>query len=597
MKSHALYGSTFAYSTLSMKKCPIIALCLMLLAASIAHGQGDSRTGVRDPFDIGQGRSFSASTAPRPAPRVEDPGVFSEGILADVREALDIIRTRHASGSKLDVNAVTKASINAMLSQLDPHSTYFDSNEFGQLLSDQNAEYSGTGSTISGFIRNSALETFVLSTHPDSSAANAGLLFGDRIVSVDGASVSGLQSDVIRDKVRGPRGSTVTLVLERAATGKVEKIVMQRERVFQSSVSGNFMLRDGVGYIGLTESFTMTTAAEFEIAMIELKRKGMKSLVLDLRGNSGGILDQAVRVAERFLPPGSSIISQRGRFSSEFWRSQNRDHETMPLVVLVDVHTASASEIVAGALQDNDRALIIGQNTFGKGLVQDVVKLPNGSGMTLTTARYYTPSGRSIQRSYAGTSLYDYFQHRQAAGAEQSADTRTLTNRPVVSGTGIVPDQAVAVEEMDAERSGLLDPIFFFVRQTVYEKRSGRAALSENERIRQSVIFNDKRMAEDLLPAFQEFALNNGWKLKSETLRRNESFIKRQLEYYLGLATFGPETANRLRVESDTAVLNAIEALPKAAALAELARKMGRPQASKKPPGRIPGGQGRNRRN
>ena len=223
----------------------------------------------------------------------------------------------------------------------------------------------------------------------------------------------------------------VRMTVERVASGRLETIEMKRDRVFQPTLPNYFIVRDGIAYIDLSEGFSHTTSAEFAAALKELHRRGMTSLILDLRNNSGGILDQAIKVAEEFLPAGSAIISQRGRsiIDNREWRSANRNPEKLPMVVLVNDQTASASEVVAGALQDNDRALILGQNTFGKGLVQNVVGLPMGSGLTLTTARYFTPSGRSIQRTYTGTGMYDYFNHRTSGGTPTPGPHRPATTR------------------------------------------------------------------------------------------------------------------------------------------------------------------------
>src|SRR5215203_441307 len=428
-----------------MKKFLSFACALCIFASVSVRGQAISQAPGSDPFQIDRGSSFSASTKPGARVTGSAPATAAAGkIVSDVEQALDIIRRNHVNGARLAAAELTKSSVTGMLAELDPHSSYFDAAEYSELLGEQDSEYSGTGSTISNFLKNGVLETYILSTHPESSAARANLQYGDRIVSVEGVPVGGLTSDVVRDKVRGPRGSFVRMTIERASTGRIETIDLKRDRVFQPTLPNYFIVRDGVAYIDLTEGFSHTTSGEFAAALKELHRRGMTSLILDLRANSGGILDQAVKTAEEFLPAGSTIISQRGRspIDNREWRSANRNPETIPLVVLVDGDTASASEVVAGALQDNDRALIVGRTTFGKGLVQNVLDLPMGSGLTLTTARYYTPSGRSIQRTYSGTGMYDYFNHR-SAGTETGPkpEAHTVTNRVVFGGNGITPDE------------------------------------------------------------------------------------------------------------------------------------------------------------
>ncbi len=565
----------------------------------------DSQHPSAGTFAIDAGTLFSASPATRRAElsRARVPASATAKIASDLQQAIEIIRNNYADGAGVDEDAVIKSAITSMLAQLDPHSSYFDAAEFRELLAEQDSEYSGTGSSIANFIKDGRVETYIIATHPDSAAAAAQLQFGDRMVAVNGIPIAGLTADIVRDKVRGPRGTTVRITVEHATTGTIETLEMRRDRVFQPSIPHFFMVRDGVGYVGISEGFSHTTSTELSAALEELRRRGMTSLVLDLRGNGGGVLEQAIKVVEKFLPAGSSIISQRGRyaFDTRTWKSTNRHPLDLPIVVLVDEQTASASEVVAGALQDNDRALIFGQNTFGKGLVQNVLELPMGSGLTLTTARYYTPSGRSLQRSYATTGLYDYFNHRSAQKGDESLaeESRTITNRIVRSGRGITPDEVTETERFSSIRAGLLDPIFFFVRDVMRGKVGKTAGdrVSSKDRVRQSIIFDGGPVAEDLLPAFQTYALDRGWKVSAVTLANESEFIKQQLRYQLALAAFGPETAAQSRIRGDKQVAKAINALPRAATLAAAATQV-RLSAEKKKTRRVafPTGQGRNRR-
>ncbi len=587
-----------------MKKFLSFACALCVFGPLMVAAQTTSTIATSDPFQIAQGSSFSASTAPRTSSAIESRSSTPAAgrIVLDVREALDLIRREHVTGSNLNDAGLMKASVRAMLAELDPHSSYFDADEFSELLGEQDSEYSGTGSTISNFVRNGATETYILSTQQDSPAAHAKLQYGDRIVLVDGVAVSGLPSEIVRDRVRGPRGTIVRMAVERAATGVIETFALRRERVFQPTLPNYFIIGKGIGYIDLSEGFSHTTSAEFTVAIKELHRRGMNSLILDLRGNSGGILDQAIKIAGEFLPSGSMIISQRGRspIDNREWKSSNRNPENMPLVVLVDDQTASASEVVAGALQDHDRALIVGENTFGKGLVQNVVGLPMGSGLTLTTARYYTPSGRSIQRSYAGTGMYDYFNHRSAgASVQPRSEAHTSTNRTVFGGNGITPDEPFESVKFDSQRVALLDPIFFFVRDLVNARPTSiNSSISSRDDIRQSIIFGRQPVGRELLQKFLEYAKRPDSNISSTTILENSAFIAERLNYELALATFGPGSAKHSRIVSDAAVAHAIEALPRAAKLAETARQARISTESKKTRRvAFPTGQGRNRRN
>lgn len=560
-----------------------------------------SRVAGAEPFSVATGTSFSAS----PAGRREAPGESAmtsaaTRVASDLQQALEVIRSNHLYGNDLNTASVVKSSISGMLGELDPHSTYFDATEFRELLGEQSSEYSGTGSTISNFIKDGRAETYVVATHPDTAASRANLQYGDRIVAVNGNPVSGLASALVRDQVRGPRGSVVQVTVERAATGATEIVEMRRERVFQPSISSFGVIRGQVGYVALSGGFNHTTMTELNHALKELRRRGMRSLVLDLRGNTGGILEQAIEVAEKFLPAGRSIISQRGRYSFDerVWKSLNHSAERLPMVVLVDEQTASASEVVAGALQDNDRALVIGQNTFGKGLVQNVLELPSGGGLTLTTARYYTPSGRSIQRGYEGTGHYDYFHHRSNANGPR-AKARTVTNRPVFGGQGITPDELTEKDGYDSNRAALIDPIFFFVREIINGRsRKFENLISSKDQIRQSVIFGTEPIAQDLIPAFREFIQGQHWSIRKEIVDSEAGFIGRQIKHQLTLAAFGSETAELSLVESDQEVAKAIGALPRAARLAEAAERI-RLTADDKKTRQVayPAGHGLNRRN
>ena len=464
------------------------------------------------------------------------------------------------------------------LRSLDPHSNYFDQAEWKDLLDEQRSGYTGIGATIANFDKGGVTDTFVLSTFPGSPAFKAQLRYGDKIVAIDGEKMSGKGSDFVRDHIRGANGTILRLTVERVATNRIETLEIRRNCVPQPSIPDAYMLRPGIGYIALSEGFNYTTADEFDYAMAELKRAGMRSLVLDLRGNGGGIVDQAVKVAEKFLPAGTLILTQRGRtrIDNRVWRSANTAAETMPLVVLVNEETASASEIVAGAFQDDDRAMIVGEKTFGKGLVQSVIDLPSSTGLTLTTARYLTPSGRSIQRDYSKMDLYDYFNHTgQTAAAGAYFEARTITDRKVYGGDGILPDENIKTDEITAAQAALLDPMFFFAREVV----SGRIA--SQEAYREMPVMFGKRVTpsdfaynETLSTAFHDFIkANSTWKIDDRTLQSEAAFIKVRLRYNIITASFGSVSADQVLIEDDPQVAKAVETLPRAGQLAQNAAR------------------------
>jgi len=531
-----------------------------------------------EPFKINKGGFFSASPS-RPDSDLAIGGRSNPGIAEDFAEALDIIRKNHVNGVSVDYNELTKSSITSMLRTLDPHSNYFDAIQWNEMMHDQQSEYFGIGATIVNYEKDREIDTYIVSTFPDSPASRAGLRFGDKVIAVNGEKSAGDGSDVVRDRIRGKGGSTVRITVERADTRAIETVEIKRNRVPQPSIPDAYILRPGVGYIELSEGFNYTTFDELEASLKALREQGMKSLILDLRDNPGGIVEQAVKVAEKFLPSGSSILSQKGRsrLDNRSWKSTNRVAENMPLAVLVDENSASASEIVAGALQDSDRALLVGEKTFGKGLVQSVISLPYGSGLTLTAARYYTPSGRSIQRDYSNINIYDYFGHKSvAAETIQRSMTRTVTGRKVFGGDGITPDETVKIPELTRTQSQMLDPLFFFTRDLAAGRIAGFDSYKVTGRVQygQRINAGNYSVGDDMVGAFENyFRKNESWNVAGVDLHSEKAFIRTRIRYNLIMAAFGVISANQVLVEEDPQVAKAVEALPRAQQLALSARR------------------------
>ena len=557
-----------------MKKLLCFAGVLYLVFTSAAAAQTIKQvplnnTASLDPFKLKQGSSFSASA---PVPR--KPETERVKTVSNFVEALDIIRENYAGG-KPDLNSLTKSSITGALRVLDPHSNYFDPTEYQSLLEEQQSEYSGIGATIVNFEKDGILDTFVLSTTPGSPAQKAGLRFGDRIISVDGDWVGGESSDAVRDKVRGEDGSSVKLIIEHAATMRRDLVDIKRGLVSEPSVPDYYILSPGVGYIDLTEGFNFTTSDEVGAALKALHRQGMTSLILDLRDNPGGILEEAIKVAEKFLPAGSVIVSQRGRtrIDNRVWKSTNNSPETIPVVLLVDEGTASASEVVAGALQDHDRALIVGQRTFGKGLVQDVINLPYGSGLTLTAARYYTPSGRCIQRDYSNGDIYDYFRHRnEMTDAERAKfEARTITNRKVFGGDGIMPDEVIQAGDMNPTQVSLLDPLFFFSMDLINGRIKGFESYKIDPNTDSKKAYNPTDFAapDALVAAFRAYtdAAYHGH-ISEQMVNSETEFVKLRLRYNQVNAALGGVPAEQVLIRDDVQVAKAVEDLPRAQQLA-----------------------------
>jgi carboxyl-terminal processing protease len=499
----------------------------------------------------------------------------------DFDEALKLVQEEYIDGRKLNYNDVFKSSIIGMLRSLDPHSNYYDREEFDELKTDQRSEYFGIGASIQNYLHGDQADTFITATFDGSPAARAGLRYGDRIAEVDGEKMTGKTSLEVRDKIRGPRGSTVRLTLERAADNRIVKVDIVRDAVPQPSIPDAYMLKPGVGYIDMTRGFNYTTTDELLDALDRLHAKGMTSLVLDLRNNPGGFLDQAIHVAEVFLRNGQLILTQKGRngFRDNTYESRNNAPDLTPLVILINENTASASEIVAGAMQDHDRALIVGQTSFGKGLVQSIIPLEYGAGLTLTSAKYYTPSGRLIQRDYSNGGFYDYYTHGAGVGREPKEpakptgqQSKTDTGRAVYGGGGIAPDEPIGPRTVNLTQRRLLSPAFAFSRELV----NGRIRGFESSKIAGAIDFRHELKPEEfkitdaMFKAFRDFAIADpAYKLSAAVIDRNRSFLELELRFNIVTAAYGRVVGDRVFITmDDPQVAKAVDVLPKARDLA-----------------------------
>ena len=551
-----------------MKRIPAHVALILLVFALVLPG-----------FVIAQTTTPGTNPASR---RRGGPTAATTAVEKDFSEALKMIEEQYVDGKKLNYNDVVKSSIIGMLRSLDPHSNYYDRDEFDELKTDQRSEYFGIGASIQNYVRGEQADTYITATFEGSPAARAGLRYGDRIVEVDGVAMTGKSSLEVRDKIRGPRGSTVKLTLERAADNRIEKVDIIRDAVPQPSIPDAYMLKPGVGYIDMTRGFNYTTTDELLDALDRLHAKGMTSLVLDLRNNPGGFLDQAIHVAEVFLRNGQVILTQKGRngYRDNTYESRNNAPDMTPLVILINDSTASASEIVAGAMQDHDRALIVGQTSFGKGLVQSIIPLEYGAGLTLTSAKYYTPSGRLIQRDYSNGGFYDYYTHGGGVARDPKAapvkpagpETKTDTGRAVYGGGGISPDENVNPRTVNLTQRRLLSPTFAFAREFV----NGRIRGFESNRIIGGINFRHELKPEEftvsdaMFKAFRDFATADpAFKVNAATIDRNRTFIELELRFNLVTAAYGRVIGDRVFITmDDPQVAKAVDVLPKARDLA-----------------------------
>src|SRR4029453_16185532 len=355
--------------------------------------------------------------------------------------ALSVIESRYVD--KVESDRLGYGAISGMLQKLDPHSSFMDPRQYAQLRERQEGRYYGLGITIQVIDGDITVQAIF----EGSPAYKLGIRRGDVIAKISGEDTKGWTSDQAVRKLRGPKGTSVGIALKRSGYEKLIDLEVMRDEIHIPTVPAYFMVDSQTGYVRL-QDFAENTNQELGDALKDLSSKGMHRVLLDLRGNPGGPLDQAIKVANRFLPRGDLIVYTRGRVQNsdqDYRATDQSDYTNLPLVVLVNRNSASASEIVTGALQDHDRALVVGETTFGKALVQSVYRVSQGAGVAVTTARYYTPSGRLIQRPWDG-SFDEYLTYtlreQDSNKAHKPEDLKyTDAGRKVYSGGGVEPDE------------------------------------------------------------------------------------------------------------------------------------------------------------
>lgn len=497
-------------------------------------------------------------------------------IAEDFGSALLVAKDNYAG--QVDLDRVSKFSILGMLHTLDPHSGYFDRKEWEEFQNSQRSRYSGIGSTIAQ--RNG--KVYILSPFAGTPAYRAGIRFGDHIIEVNGESTEGQTSEQVKNKLLGPEGTGVTVKVARLGAGQPLVFKLIRASVPLPSIADYYMVGNGIGYVSLQRGFNTTTSDEMRSALADLRDQGMTSLVLDLRGNVGGLVDQAVKVSNYFLYRGQKVVSMRGRpsvFPSREFYAHNTSPEEIPMVVLINRGTASAAEIVAGALQDHDRARIVGENSFGKGLVQNVFQLSDGSGLTLTTGKYYTPSGRLIQRDYSNRSFYDYYLARgDREAVRRSEEKHTDSGRAVYGGGGIEPDVEVKFPVREVELQRLwLEVAFQFSRSLAAGQIPGfgdfKIDSSADHKHRLSP--DDYVISDKVIKAFKAFVRDHKeFNVDEARIDKDVDWIRRQIRYELATAAFGQEVASQVLLQGDVQMSRATAEMPGAKAMADEIRRV-----------------------
>jgi carboxyl-terminal processing protease len=388
----------------------------------------------------------SDATVKSPPSNSTSPNEF----LTNFTEALDVIQQTYIE--RVGPDKLVYSAIKGMLRALDPHSSFFDPKEFARLREDQHSKYFGLGIRVRPLLRDHGRHVIVDPPAIGTPAERKGLRAGDVITRIEGEPIDDWTSDEVVSHLKGPRGTSVNITIERPGVRDPLQFKIERDEIPLITVPYAFQIRPGIGYIKI-DRFSESTSDELRAKLKELDSDKLSGLVLDLRDNPGGLLNQAIEVSDFFLPKGDLVVSTKGRAegSAKTYKAPSSDKIQIPVVVLINRHSASASEIVAGALQDHDRALIVGETSFGKGLVQSIFNLENDTGMALTTAKYYTPSGRLIQRDYSG-STFEYIMNSNDKAPENTGEreiSSTDSGRKVYGGGGITPDVIESARELN----------------------------------------------------------------------------------------------------------------------------------------------------
>jgi carboxyl-terminal processing protease len=480
-----------------------------------------------------------------------DESTFRDG-LKSFASVYDIIAKNYAEPLTGDMpdRVIYDGAIPEMLHTLDPHSNFYDPKAYARMREEQHGKYYGVGM----YIVPQNGKVVVVNPIEDSPAFRAGIHPGDVITAIDGQSAAGLTSDDVANRLKGPRGTRVSVTMTRPDVTTPMTFQLVRDEIPNASIQLSYEIRPGIGYINIKQ-FQETTGREFDDA-IDAFGPNLKGLVLDLRGNPGGVLVEAVAVCDRLLKRGQIIVSQRGRaFPEQVYRATHgNDGENFPIVVLVNRGTASAAEIVSGALQDHDRALIAGETTFGKGLVQTVYTLSDNTGLALTTYHYYTPSGRLIQRNYNGVSLYDYYYNHEPAQSDKDREVKlTDSGRTVYGGGGITPDIKVEPPKSTPFQDQLVDRAAFLGFTEEYTAHHP--------------VNKDFQVDDAVLSDFKTYLTAQSYQFTPEQLNKNLDWLRTNIKSSIFVTEFGETAGTKVEANWDPEIQAAINDIPQAAQL------------------------------
>ncbi len=492
------------------------------------------------------------------APRLDAAAGTADERLKTFSQILGTIQDRYIE--EVSPEVAIEGAIRGMLKTLDPHTNFLNAADYQDMMEEQHGSFSGLGIVISKPTVDRPLT--VISPIEGTPAFRAGIRPGDVISQIEGVDTLDMSVDQAMKRLRGAKGTRVNITVTRPGEDVPLHFTITRDDIPTRSVPYAFLIRPGIGFVRVT-NFTQTTDRELEEKLGTLKSEGMDRLILDLRGNPGGLLEQAVRVADKFLTKGQKIVYTRGRIrgsDQEYLATGVGTHIDFPLIVLVNKYSASASEIVAGSVQDHDRGLIIGKSTWGKGLVQTVYPLSQRSALALTTAHYYTPSGRLIQRDYNSLEDYYYLSGDEEEPEEERIPTeqrRTDSGRVVYGGGGITPDILV-----DNPRLGK------FLRQLENERVFFDFAVEygvSHRDLPRDFVLDDAAMDD-----FRKFLGRRKIAFTEQELRDNDSYIRASIRKEVASARWGGEEGFRILAEIDPQIRKALESFPQAQQLAHL---------------------------
>jgi carboxyl-terminal processing protease len=475
---------------------------------------------------------------------------------------LSVVERNYADPVDTD-KVIYDGAIPGMLHVLDPHSNFFDPKQYALFKEEQQGKYYGVGMTISQ--RDN--QTVVLAPFPGSPAYKAGIRPGDVVSKVEGKSCDGLTGTEVAEMLKGPKGTVVHISLGREGWDKPIEVSVTRDEILRPAVEYFTMIKPGIGYVRLV-SFSETTDSDVADALKQLDFPKLDGLILDLRNNGGGLLSQAVGLSDMFLDKNEIVVSHRGRSSPErrYYAVRGNQGLEVPIVVLINGQSASASEIVAGAIQDHDRGLVVGETSFGKGLVQTQLPLSEDTALLLTTARYYTPSGRLIQRDYKNVSLYDY--HYNPQKPKQPEVKLTDSGRQVFGQGGITPDDFVAAPKQDDFQTSL------YRRGVFYATPQGVGDFTRFYLSAKPDVSKDFVVTDEVINEFRTYLSNQHIKYAEPEIQENLSWLKWQIKREVFTSVFGLNEGFRVALQDDPQLDKAIDLIPQSKALYQNARKI-----------------------